>query len=233
MADPFAPTPPPHHPESGRLGRGIRRCLPLATRLTGILYRVASLGRANPADLIAGVGSRQTGGRWMPPGAFRAVYASRDEATALEEARHQDLRQGVPPWMALPLLLTAIEVDLGPALDLTDGGVRGALRVSRDRTLGEPWWHLQDQGREALTQALTQALGRLARDHGFAALLAPSAARPRGTNVVIHPDRIAGGRIDVVNPGRLPPGPGSANRQICRQCCFAGRATRCRMDRAF
>ena len=199
------PSPPPLHPDSARLARGIRRCLPLATRLTGIIYRVASVRRANPGDLIAGIGSQLTGGRWTPPGAFRAVYASRDEATALDEARQQNLRQGVPPWMALPLVLTALEVDLQPALDLTDGRVRRALRVSRDRMLAEPWWFLQDRGREALTQAL----GRLARDHGFVALLAPSAARPRGTNVVVYPDRIAaGGRLAVVNPERLPPEPG-------------------------
>ena len=206
MADPLPPmpSPPPHHPDSDRLARGIRRCLPLATRLTGILYRVASVRRANPADLIAGVGSQRTGGRWTPPGAFRAVYASRDGATALDEARQQNLRLGVPPWMALPLVLTALKADLGPALDVTDGRVRRAFRVSRDRMLAEPWWLLQDQGREALTQAL----GRIARDHGFAALLVPSAARARGTNAVIYPDRLAGGRLAVVNPERLPPGPG-------------------------
>jgi hypothetical protein len=71
--------------------------------------------------------------------------------------------------------------------------------------LAERWWLLQDGGREALTQAL----GRLARDHGFAALLAPSAARPRGANVVIYPDRIpARGRLSIVNADRLPRGPG-------------------------
>ena len=46
----------------------------MATRLSGIIYRVASVRRANPDDLIAGVGSQLTGGRWTPPGAFRAVY---------------------------------------------------------------------------------------------------------------------------------------------------------------
>ncbi len=198
------PSPPPPHPDSARLARGIRRCLPLATRLTGIVYRAASVRRANPGDLIAGVGSQLTGGRWTPPGAFRAVYASRDEATALDEARQQNLRQGVPPWMALPLVLTALEIDLQPALDLTDGRVRRALRVSMDRMLAEPWWLPQDLGRESLTQAL----GRLARDHGFVALLVPSAARLRGGNVVVYPDRIgAEGRLTVVNPDRLPPAP--------------------------
>ena len=107
--------------------------------------------------------------------------------------------------MALPLVLTALEIDLRPALDLTDGRVRRALRVSRGRMLAEPWWLLQDQGREALTQAI----GRLARDHGFAVLRAPSAARLRGTNVVAYPDRIGpDGRLGVVNPDRLPPAPG-------------------------
>jgi RES domain-containing protein len=101
-------------------------------------------------------------------------------------------------------VLTALEIDLHPALDLTDGRVRRALRVSRDRMLAEPWWLLQDMGREALTQAL----GRLARDHGFVALLVPSAARLRGGNVVVYPDRIgAEGRLTVVNPDRLPPAP--------------------------
>jgi RES domain-containing protein len=198
------PPPPPPHPDSALLSRGIRRCLPLATRLTGIIYRVAGVKRANPRDLIAGVGSQLTGGRWTPPGAFLAVYASRDEATALDEARQQNLRQGVPPWMALPLVLTAIEVDLEPVLDLTDGRVRQSLRVSQGRMLGELWWLLQDRRQEALTQAL----GRLARDHGFVALLVPSAARPRGTNVVIYPDRIAAGSgLAIVNPDRLPSGP--------------------------
>ncbi len=99
-------------------------------------------------------------------------------------------------------MLTALEIDLQPALDLTDGRVRQSLRVSRDRMLAEPWWLLQDLGCEALTQAL----GRLAHDQGFAALLAPSAARLRGSNVVVYPDRIgAESRLAVVNPDRLPP----------------------------
>jgi RES domain-containing protein len=105
--------------------------------------------------------------------------------------------------MALPLVLSALEVDLQPVLDFTDGRVRRILRVSRDRMLAEPWWSLQDQGREALTQAL----GRLAREYGFVALLVPSAARRQGTNVVVYPDRItANHRLAIVNPERLPPG---------------------------
>jgi RES domain-containing protein len=206
MADPPfpVPSPPPHHADSPRLARGIRRCLPLAARLTGVHYRVASVRRANPDDLVAGIGSLLTGGRWTPPGAFRAVYASRDEVTALDEARQQNLRLGVPTWMALPLVVTALELDLEPVLDLTDGRVRRALRVSGARMLSEPWWTLQDRGEEALTQAI----GRLARDQGFVGLLAPSAARREGTNAVVFPDRLGvAHRLSIVNPDRLPSGP--------------------------
>ena len=203
----------------------------MATRLTGIIYRVASVRRANPGDLIAGIGSQLTCGRWTPPGAFLAVYASRDEATALDEARQQNLRQGVPPWMALPLplVLTAIEVDLEPVLDLTDGRCARPSASPETGCSGNPGGLLQERGQEALTQGL----GRLARDQGFVALLTPSAARSRGTNVVIaiavtgpgtraasaarsrgtnvviYPDRIAAmGRLAIVNPDRLPSRPG-------------------------
>jgi RES domain-containing protein len=100
--------------------------------------------------------------------------------------------------------MTALEADLEPVLDLTDGRIRRVLRVSRDRMLAEPWWALQDRGQEALTQAI----GRLARDHGFAGLLAPSAARREGANAVVFPDRLAPtSRLSIVNPDRLPSGP--------------------------
>jgi RES domain-containing protein len=170
----------------------------------GVVYRVASVRRANAEELIAGVGSLLTGGRWTPPGAFRAVYASLDETVGLDEARQQNVRQGVPFWMALPLVMTALDVDLHPVLDLTDGRVRRALTVSRQRMLAEPWWVVQDQGREALTQAI----GRLARDQGFVALLVPAAVRPSAANLVIFPDRLKStNRLALVNPDQLPPRP--------------------------
>jgi RES domain-containing protein len=211
MADPPLPipSPPPHHWDSVRLARGIRRCVPLGARWTGIVYRIASVRRANAEELIAGVGSLLTGGRWTPPGAFRAVYASLGETVALEEARQQNMRQSAPAWMALPLVVTAIDVDLEPVRDLTSGRVRRALLVSRERMLAEPWWAVQDQGREALTQAI----GRLARDQGFVALLVPAAVRPSAANVVIYPDRLATtNRMAIVNPDRLPPQIVGSNR---------------------
>jgi RES domain-containing protein len=194
--------PPPPHPDSGRLSRGIARCGPLSRRFSGIVYRATSVRRANATDLVAGKGSLLTGGRWTSPALCRAVYASLHETTALDESRQQNVRQGVEPWMALPLVLTALEVDLTHVLDLTDGPVRKRLGLSRNRMRSEPWFTIQNQGQEALTQAV----GRLARDHGFTALLVPSAVRVSAANIVIFPDRLeATDRLSIINPDRLPP----------------------------
>ncbi len=194
--------PPPPHPESARLSRAIARCVPLSRGFSGIVYRAASVRRANATDLVAGMGAPVTGGRWTSPALCRAVYASLDETTALDESRQQNVRQGVQPWMALPLVLTALEVDLAHVLDLTDGPVRKRLEVSRNRMRLEPWFTIQNQGQEALTQAI----GRLARQQGFVALLVPSVVRASAANIVIFPDRFkAPDRLAIVNPDRLPP----------------------------
>ena len=189
------------YPDSSRLSGAIQRCIPFRTSFTGILYRAACVGRANPEDLVAGVGSLLTGGRWNPLGAFCALYASLNETTALNEARQQDLRQGVARWMSLPLVVTAIDADVWPVLDLFDGRIRRILRVTRARMLAESWWTIQDEGREAITQAI----GRLAREQGFAALLVPSTIDASAANVVIFPDRLRlTNRVSIVNADRLP-----------------------------
>jgi RES domain-containing protein len=142
-----------------------------------------------------------TGGRWNPLGAFRALYTSLDETTALEEAKQQNLRQGVPPWMALPLVVTAIEVNVHPVLDLRDGGVRRILRIPRERLVTEPWWSIQDEHNEAITQAI----GRVARDQRFVALLVPAAVHASAANLVIFPDRLTDDcRLAIVHPEELP-----------------------------
>ncbi len=190
------------YPDSSRLSGAMQRCIPLRTSFAGILYRAACVRRANPEDLVAGEGSLLTGGRWNPLGVFCAIYASLNETTAMEEARQQDLRQGVARWMSLPLVVTAIDVDVWPVLDLFDGRIRRILRVTRARMLAEPWWTIQDEGREAITQAI----GRLARDQGFAALLVPSTINASAGNVVIFPDRLRStNRLSIIHAEQLPP----------------------------
>ena len=133
----------------------------------------------------------------------------------MDEARQQNLRQGVPPWMALPLVLTALEVDLQPALDLTDGRVRRALRVSRDRMLGG---------------ALVAPPGPRPRSPHPGARPARPLPRLRGPAGTVRGPASGGQRRDLPRPDRLrgsdgrresgPPADGAAPRGIGK---FAGK----------
>ena len=86
----------------------------------------------------------------------------------------------------------------------------GLLGVDYDRIRREDWEAVQDAGGEAITQSI----GRLAREAGFEGLLAPSARHERGTNMIYFPDRLPFARVSsirLVNPQDLPP-PGSTSR---------------------
>jgi hypothetical protein len=73
------------------------------------------------------------------------------------------------------------------------------LRVSLRRLIDERWQEKQERGREALTQAI----GRIARDSGFEGLLVPS-AQGSGQNLVIFADRLLhGSRLTIINVGKL------------------------------
>ena len=53
--------------------------------------------------------------------------------------------------------------------------------------------------------AVTQAIGRLAFDLGWEALLVPSAARKTGINLILFPDNLARTSIvQIINAGDLP-----------------------------
>jgi RES domain-containing protein len=100
-------------------------------------------------------------------------------------------------------VFAALEVRLTRALDLRRGQVRSALKVSAERLTAEEWWKLQKRGQEAITQAL----GRLAWHAKWQALIAPSAARPGGTNLIIFPANLEppGSWLKIHKPDDLPP----------------------------
>ena len=101
----------------------------------------------------------------------------------------------------MPRVTVAVRIELTGVLDLTDGVNRSTMRVSAHRMLREPWREEQAAGREALTQAL----GRLAYELGWEALVVPSAARRGGVNLIIFRDNLARGtKIEIVNVGDLP-----------------------------
>ncbi len=172
------------HPESRRIAAALAR-LP-ARSWKGVAYRSSTPAYAGSRDLLSGEGVRRHGGRWNPPGAFAAVYASLSPETALEEALSRFREYGISVAEAMPRVLTALEVDVAALVDLTSPGARRTLRVSRRRMRSEPWRRAADEGREALTQAI----GRGAFERGLEGLLVFSAPDPRGRNLVLFPERL-------------------------------------------
>jgi hypothetical protein len=64
----------------------------------------------------------------------------------------------------------------------------------------QAWRQDQHAGREALTQAI----GRLARATDVQGIIFPSARVSRGRNLVLFPDRLELGRLDLINKNKLP-----------------------------
>ncbi len=189
------------HPESDRLARALSRCLDLAGRWAGDLFRFAAPRWATAEHLLTGAGALQAGGRWHPLGGFPAVYLSLSPETALAESLAHYHRFAIPLREAMPRTLNAVVAHFHNLLDLTDDRVRRRLRLSRRRMVEEKWW----QQEAADPEALTQALGRIAHEIGLEALLVPSAAVKNGAGIVYFPDRLQPATtIHIVNPDELP-----------------------------
>jgi RES domain-containing protein len=193
------------HPESDRLARALARCDHFSAKWAGFVYRSSSPEYAGRDDLITGAGAKKAGGRWNSKGSFHTVYASLDFKTAAAEAMAHNRRFRIPEHMAMPRLFVALQVQLIRVLDLRRGPVRSALKVSADRLTGEKWWKLQKLGKEAITQAV----GRLAWNASWQALIVPSAAHPGGANLIVFPANLdpPDSWIKIHAPHHLPPAP--------------------------
>lgn len=188
------------HPASARLARAIQRCRPLVAPWSGHVLRSTGYSYATRYDLPRGEGSRIYGGRWNSKG-WATVYGSLDMATALAEMLAYYRHQGLPEIEATPTVWVGFHVRFQAVLDLRAACVRRELDVGLRRMKEEPWRTLQQAGEEALTQAI----GRLARQAGVEALLVPSARKPGGTNVVMFPEARGPGSVVEIHMGHLLP----------------------------
>jgi RES domain-containing protein len=128
-------------------------------------------------------------GRWERGDVVRALYLAESADTAWAEWFRHTSELGVPPQKRMPRDLWRFDVDLARVADLTapgELGKRGLRSLSPSR---RQWSRTQPIGEEAWRQ-------------GFAALLAPSAARTDGLVLVAF--RTEPGPIRGVKPIKPP-----------------------------
>lgn len=117
--------------------------------------------------------------------------------TAEWEFFHTARSRGLPKEDLYPITTLVITTNLEGVLKLTNPPILRAIGVSRQELQAAAW---QNSSQETLTQAI----GRLAYETGFIAILAPSAGRGRNLNVM--PDRMTARDVfEINNVDRLPP----------------------------
>ncbi len=166
------------HPRSAALRDWLRGCGDLVGSWQGTLFRFQTVAYPTPKEVLSGLGAKERGGRWNPPG-LATLYGSTTDTTALEECKANDRYYGVVTTR--PRLLVAIEARLDRVLDLSAPTVRRTLGVTLEELRSEDWRMLLNAGRESFIQAL----GRAVAECGGQAVLARSAAVHRGLNVAI------------------------------------------------
>jgi RES domain-containing protein len=173
--------------------------LPSAKAMAETVYRSSSPKYSTEADLLTGEGSKRHGGRWNPI-EITVVYASLSPETAMAETLAHNRYFGIPIEDVMPRTFVALHVHLHAVLDFREGQVRQRLQVSLDRILTVDWRMEAKAG----LQPITQAIGRAGFEIGLEGLIVPSAADPRGDNLVVFPDNLhANSKIQVLNPDRL------------------------------
>jgi RHS repeat-associated protein len=136
--------------------------LPEAIQFDGPVVRGSN---PNYVDSAWDVGAHNIGQNHRYSGVGRSgVYAGTTTDVVAAELRHYDIAID-------DVTVLTRDVQLNSVLDLTDPGARDALGVSLDAITGNDY-------------EVTQAIGDLARSHGYDGILAPSARMDGGTNLV-------------------------------------------------
>lgn len=179
----------------------LREALNSAISFNDICFRNVAVKYSAPDQALSTVGSQIIGGRYNFIGAFGVLYLSCDLHICLEETTHANRDGNLAAANALPRVMVAIEVRLTKVLDLTDPLIQSALGITEQTLTGTDWERIQE---EEQREAITQGIGRLAREIGFEAILVPSAVYP-GKNLNVFIDKLeSSSRIFVMNSDQLP-----------------------------
>jgi RES domain-containing protein len=173
----------------------------LEVTFAGDLFRFINPTFSKPADIVSGKGAWHAAGRWNLAKSAALSYSSTTPETALAEALAHVKYFSLPVATALPRVLVALNLKVTRALDLRDGKVRQILRIAEAMIQGLDW-RAKNQHRE---EALTQAWGRAFLAAGLEAVIVPSAADARGTNVLVFPENLqSASRFDVKDKVKWP-----------------------------
>ena len=181
------------HPSYRRILGAVQSLAAHAQPLSGVWYRCVETSFAH--EIVSGEGARVHGARWNPIGSFRTVYLSGTPETALEEYLARARRMQWPDHRSLPMVMAGVEVNVRRVLDLRAPGaaavIEPLLKIERAH------WRSTQSRREAMSQAI----GRAARDAGLQGLLAPSQQVKGGLNLVLFPDKLS--RLDRLSAPKL------------------------------
>jgi RES domain-containing protein len=190
------------HPERDALSRRLaERIEELTGSFAGEVFRFLNPKRAMTAELFAGKGSLWANGRWLLKGSTLCTYTSLTPETALAEALAAARYYRLPLSQATPCVMVSADVKLSRVVDLRNGQIRQRLRIAEHTILETNWRRENQKGREAITQAWGEAF----QSQGIEGIIAPSAAQPEGTNLIVFPfNLLAGSRMQVVNEVTWP-----------------------------
>jgi RES domain-containing protein len=146
-------------------------------------------------DPLSTSGSQRNGGRYNDPG-VGVLYTSFDRATAVAEIVRGLRVRGIDPKNFGPedWWVYQIRVSVSSVVDLRDGATMSDLAITPEVLLAD-------------NTTETRRIGKYARDNGFQAVRAPSAAANDKDNLVLFIDRLPT-RPEVVSstPVDLSPG---------------------------
>lgn len=190
------------HPDRAKLDgrfKAIGKGLDVA--FDGVLYRFINPGYSKATDIIDGAGALHADGRWNLKGVARLSYTAAAPETALAEALAHVNYYRLPLAKALPRVLVGLQLKADRVLDLRDGKVRKALGLSAGTIKKLDWRAENQKGTEAVTQAWGGAFARA----GYEAVIVPSAADPRGANVLVFPENLrSASRFTVTDEVKWP-----------------------------
>lgn len=163
------------------------------TGYEGFCFRNVHPPFADKFGIRSAIGSLIVGGRFNFEGYFGALYLSETPLICLEETtKFTENSLRISPSHAkkysadsLPRMVVGFHVKCSKVLDLRDNTILGLIGVAEDEITGTDWQEEQGNGNEAITQII----GRLAKDAGFEAILAPS-ARCIGTNIIVFGENL-------------------------------------------